>query len=150
MALRKYENQGFPSFPSLLDKFFEGSLMDWSSSNFADGNSTLPAVNVSENENEIKIELAAPGLKKSDFDVNYDNGRLTISSEKKDEKSEKDGDKLTRCEFNYQSFMRSFNVPEDIVNVDKIDAKYNDGILNVSLPKREESKPKPSRNIKIS
>lgn len=64
MALRKYENQGFPSFPSLLDKFFEGSLMDWSSSNFADGNSTLPAVNVSENENEIKIELAAPGLKK--------------------------------------------------------------------------------------
>lgn len=150
MTLKKYENRPFPSFPSFLDRFFEGNLMDWNLSNFAELDSTLPAVNVRENDDEILIDLAAPGLKKSDFNVNYDNGRLTISSERKDETTEKEGEKITRREFSYQSFQRSFNVPENMVNVDKINAKYNDGILHVSLPKREEMKPKPSKEIKIS
>jgi len=150
MSLKKYENRPFQSFPSLIDRFFEGNLMDWNLSNFAELDSTLPAVNVREDENEIIIDLAAPGLKKSDFNVNYDNGRLTISSEKKDEKTEKEGEKITRREFSYQSFQRSFHVPEDMVNADKINAKYTDGILHVSLPKREETKPKPSKEIKIS
>ncbi|MBN1388060.1 MAG: Hsp20/alpha crystallin family protein [Bacteroidales bacterium] len=150
MTLRKYEKRAFPSFLSLLDRFFEGNLMDWNLWNFAELDSTLPAVNVKENDNEIIIEVAAPGLKKSDFNVNFENGRLTISSEKKDEKTEKEGDKVTRREFNYQSFQRSFNVPENMVNTDKITAKYSDGILQVSLPKREEVKPKPSKEIKIS
>lgn len=150
MTLRKYEKRSFPSFPSLLDKFFEGNMMDWNLSNFAEIDSTLPSVNVRENDNEIVIDLAAPGLKKNDFNVNYDNGRLTISSEKKDENIEKEGQKITRREFNYQSFQRSFNVPENMVDADKISAKYTDGILHVTLPKREESKPKPSKEIKIS
>lgn len=150
MTLKKYENRPFTSFPSLIDRFFEGNLMDWNLSNFAELDSTLPAVNVREDENEIIIDLAAPGLKKSDFNINYDNGRLTISSEKKDEKTEKEGEKMTRREFSYQSFQRSFHVPEDMVNADKINAKYTDGILHISLPKREEMKPKPSREIKIS
>ncbi len=150
MTLRKYENRQFPSFPSLIDRFLEGNLVDWNLSNFAELDSTLPAVNVREDENEIIIDLAAPGLKKSDFIINYDNGRLTISSEKKDEKTEKEGEKITRREFSYQSFQRSFNVPEEMVNVDKIKATYTDGILHVSLPKHEEMKPKPSKEIKIS
>ncbi len=150
MTLKKYENRMFPSFPSFLDRFFEGNLMDWNLSNFAELDSTLPAVNVRENDNETVIELAAPGMKKSDFNVNYDNGRLTISSEKKDEKTEKEGEKVTRQEFNYQSFQRSFNVPENLVDTDKINAKYSDGILHVTLPKREEAKPRPSKEIKIS
>ena len=150
MTLRKYENRVFPSFPSLLDRFFEGNMMDWNLGNFAELNSTLPSVNVKENDNEIIIDVAALGLKKSDFNVNFDNGRLTISSEKKDEKIEKEGGKATRQEFNYQSFQRSFNVPENMVNSDKISAQYSDGILHVTLPKREEVKPKPSREIKIS
>lgn len=150
MTLKKYENRPFPSFPSLIDRFFEGNLVDWNLSNFAELDSTLPAVNVREDKNEIIIDLAAPGLKKSDFNVDYDNGRLTISSEKKDEKTEKEGEKITRREFSYQSFQRSFHVPEDMVNTDKISAKYTDGILHVSLPKREEKKPKPSKEIKIS
>ncbi|HDZ41496.1 MAG TPA: Hsp20/alpha crystallin family protein [Bacteroidetes bacterium] len=150
MTLTKYENRPFPSFLSLLDRFFEGNLTDSNLSNFAELDSTLPAVNVRENENEIIIDLAAPGLKKSDFSVNYDNERLTISSEKKDEKTEKEGERITRREFSYQSFRRSFNVPENMVNTDKINAKYTDGILHVTLPKREEMKPKPSKEIKIS
>lgn len=145
-----YRNNWFPSIPSLFDRFFEGDLMDWNSWNFAGKNSTLPAVNVQENDNEYQIEVAAPGLKKADFKLNYDNGRLTISSEKKEEKEEKEGKKITRKEFSYQSFQRSFAVPENIVNADKISAKYEEGILHVTLPKREEIKPKSAKEIKIS
>ncbi|MDX1283935.1 MAG: Hsp20/alpha crystallin family protein, partial [Draconibacterium sp.] len=94
-------------------------------------------------------DVAAPGLAKNDFKVNYNNGRLVISSERKHNSEEKDGEKITRREFSYQSFQRSFTVPENIVNADKISANYNEGILHVVLPKREEVKPKPARDIKI-
>ena len=150
MTLAKLSNNWRPSFPSLFDRFFEGDLMDWNNSNFAGEQSTLPAVNVKENDNEFLIEVAAPGLTKEDFKLNFDNGKLIISSEKKDEKVEKEGEKLTRREFSYQSFQRSFNVPENVVNSDKIAAKYNNGILHVALPKREEIKPKPLKQIEIS
>ena len=136
--------------PSLMDKFFEGIMMDWNSNNYAGANSTLPAVNVRENDNEYYIDVAAPGLKKGDFNVSYDNGRLSISSEQKAEHEEKDGEKVTRREFSYQAFQRSFSVPENTVNADKILAKYDNGILHVTLPKREEAKPKPAKEIKIS
>jgi HSP20 family protein len=137
-----------PSFPSWIDKFFEGDMMDWNTWNFAQNNTTLPAVNIRENEDEYLIEVAAPGLKKSDFQVNYDNGRLTISSEKREE-VKKDDEKMNRCEFSYQSFQRSFNIPETHVNAEKIEARYHEGILYLSLPKRDEIKPKPAKEIKI-
>ena len=136
-------------FPSLLNRFFEGDLMDWSSSNFAGTNSTLPAVNIKETDHDYMIEVAAPGMKKEDFKVNYDNGRLTIASEKKKEDEERSGT-YTRMEYSYQSFQRSFTVPETLVNGEKIGAKYSDGILHVTLPKRDEIKPKPAKEIKIS
>ncbi|MCW3785396.1 Hsp20/alpha crystallin family protein [Plebeiibacterium sediminum] len=149
MTLAKLSNNWFPSFPSLVDRFFDGELMDWNSSNYSSTNSTLPAVNVKENENEFLIDVAAPGLKKEDFSVNYDNGRLTISSEKKNEKEEKDGEKVTRREFSYQSFQRSFTVAQNIVDAEKIEAHYDNGILHISLPKRDEVKPKPTKQIEI-
>ena len=136
-------------FPSLLSRFFEGDLMDWSNSNFAGSNSTLPAVNIKETDHDYLIEVAAPGMKKEDFKVNYDNGRLTISSEMKNENEEENGT-YTRKEYSYQSFQRSFNVPETLVNGDKIGAKYSEGILHITLPKRDEIKPKPAKEIKIS
>jgi len=150
MTLARLSNRWFPSVPSMLDKFFEGDVMDNNTWNFAGTDSTLPAVNVRENDNEYQIEVAAPGLKKNDFKVNYDNDRLTISSEKEDEHEEKTGDKVTRREFSYQSFQRSFTVPESEVVADKIGARYNEGILHITLPKREEVKPKPAKEIKIS
>jgi HSP20 family protein len=149
MTLARLSNNTFPSFPSLIDRFFDGELMDWNRSNYSGTNSTLPAVNVKEDDNEFKIEVAAPGLKKDDFKVNYDNGRLTISSEQKNEVEEKDGDKVTRREFSYQSFQRSFTVAENVIDAEKIAANYESGILYLSLPKREEVKPKPAKQIKI-
>ena len=149
MTLARLSENMFPSFPSLFNRFFEGDLMDWSSSNFAGSDSTLPAVNIKETDHDYLIEVAAPGMKKEDFKVNYDNGRLTISSEKKEENEEKNG-KYTRKEYSYQSFQRSFTVPESMVNGEKINARYSDGVLNITLPKRDELKPKPAKEIKIS
>lgn len=150
MSLPRLFNNDYSSIPSLIDKLFEGNLMDWNTWNFAGSNSTLPAVNVSETDDEYKIDVAAPGLEKSDFKLNYNNERLTISSERKDEEEVKDRETITRREFRYQSFQRSFSVPGDLVNADKISAKYENGILHVHLPKREEAKPKPAREIKIA
>jgi len=149
MTLARISNKWSPSSPSWLDKFFEGDMMDWNTWNFSGSNSTLPAVNVRENDNEYLIEVAAPGMKKDDLTVDYDNGRLTISSEVKKEKSEHD-EKITRREFRYESFQRSFIIPEEQVNADKIGATYTDGILYLNLPKREEVKPKPARQISIT
>ncbi len=149
MTLAKLSHSSFPSLPSVFDRFFEGDMMDWGNSNFAATNSTLPAVNVKEDDNEFQIDVAAPGLKKEDFKLDYDNGRLTISSEKKNESEVKEGKKITRREFSYQSFQRSFTVPETMVDGDKIKASYADGILHIALPKREEVKPKPAKQIKI-
>lgn len=123
--------------------------MDWNLTNFSGPNNTLPAVNVKETDDEYILEVAAPGMTKKDFKVNFQNNVLTISSEKQEEKKE-DDDNYTRREFSYQSFQRSFTVPHNDVDSDKISANYADGILNVKLPKREEVKPKPAREIKIS
>ena len=150
MTLARLSNNWFPSTPSFFDRFFEGDLMDWNRNNFSSTNSTLPAVNVKENDNEFLIEVAAPGMSKNDFKIEYDNGRLTISSEHKDKKVEKEGEKVTRREFSYQSFQRSFTVSETAVDAEKIKASYNEGILFIALPKREEIKPKPAKEIKIS
>lgn len=145
MTLVKTSDRMFPSF---FDNFLSRDLMDWNNSNFSSTNSTLPAVNIRENEETFIIEVAAPGLAKENFRVNLDRNRLVISSEQKEEKHESDK-KYSRREFSYQSFERSFSLPEGTVDGDKIAAKYTDGILVITLPKREEVKPKPAREIEI-
>ncbi len=145
MLAKRSENY----FPSFFDRFLNNEMMDWNLSNFSSTNTSLPAVNVKENENEFVIEVAAPGMNKNDFNIKFHNNVLTVSSEKKDEKEEKN-EKFTRKEFSYQSFQRSFTVAENAVESDKISAKYADGILLITLPKREEVKPKPMKEIKIS
>jgi HSP20 family protein len=149
MTLAKLSNNLYPSFPSIFDRLFDGELMDWNSTNYSSSNTSLPAVNVKENDNEFLIEVAAPGLQKDDFKVNYENGRLSISSEKKNQSEEKEGEKITRREFSYQSFQRSFTVSESVVDAEKIKANYQNGILHITLPKREEVKPKPAKKIEI-
>jgi len=149
MTLIKKTDNYWPSFPSLIDNFLSRDWMDWSNSNFSSTNTTLPAVNVKENENEFKIEVAAPGLTKKDFNINLENNLLTISSEKEDSKSE-EKENYSRREFSYQSFTRSFTLPENLVDGEKISARYEDGILKIEIPKREEAKPKPARTIKIA
>lgn len=144
MTLTRFSN----SFPSLIDRFFDNDLMDWTNSNFSSTNTTLPRVNIRESKDEFLIDVAAPGMKRSDFKVNYDNGKLTISSEVNEEMNE--DERYTRREFSYQSFQRTFDVSQELVDGDKISAKYADGILTIALPKREEIKPKPAKEIAIS
>ena len=136
------------TWPSLFDRFFNNELMDWNMSNFSGPNSTLPAVNVHETDDDYILEVAAPGMSKKDFKINYQNSTLTISSEKQEEKEDKNNN-YSRKEFSYQSFQRSFTVPGNVVDTEKISATYADGILNVKIPKREEVKLKPAREIKI-
>jgi len=111
-------------------------------------NSNFPAVDVVETVNDFKIELAAPGLKKEQIKVNVDNQTLTISSEKKVLEGEKT-ENYTRKEFSYQTFVRSFQLPKS-VDLDKIDAVYENGVLSLTLAKREEAKPKEPRLIEIA
>ena len=145
MLAKRNENY----LPSFFDRFLNNELMDWGHSNFSSTNTSLPAVNVKETDDDFVIELAAPGMDKNDFKINFKNNVLTISSEKKNENEEK-SQNYTRKEFSYQSFQRSFTVSDNAVLGDKISAKYNNGILHITLPKREELKPQPEREIKIS
>lgn len=150
MRLIKMSESGIPSIPSFIDNIFSRDWLDWTSSNYSNTNTTLPAVNIIESENDYQIEVAAPGMKKEDFKVDLDKDLLTISSEKKvDKKDEKKG-QYSRREFSYQSFQRAFTIPQNEVDGDKITAKYCDGLLCLTLPKREKAKPKPAREIYIS
>jgi len=146
MTLLKRNN---PYLPSFLDNFFSRDLMDWGNSNFSSTDTTLPAVNVKENDEAFEIDVAAPGMTKNDFRISMENNLLTISSEKKEERKQEEKGHFTRREFSYQSFQRSFTVPESLVEGDKISAKYCEGILCITLPKKEEVKPKPAREISI-
>ncbi|HPR32092.1 MAG TPA: Hsp20/alpha crystallin family protein [Prolixibacteraceae bacterium] len=149
MTLVRRTNNYNPSFPSLFDSFFSRNWLDWNTNNYSDTDTTIPAVNVREEDDKYAIEVAAPGMKKDDFRLKLENDVLTICSERKDDKEEKKGN-YSRREFSYQSFQRSFTLPEGHIQGDKIAAKYNDGILHIELPKREEVKPQPAREIKIS
>jgi HSP20 family protein len=145
MSIVRFSNQ----FPSLFDHFFENDLYDWSNRHFSNTDTTLPSVNIKESTDEFEVELAAPGLDKSDFNIELNRDILTISSEKKIENETKEGQQFARREFSYQSFSRTFTLPNTVDN-DKIKAKYENGILRVMIPKKEESKPKPPKQIAIA
>ncbi len=110
--------------------------------------SSMPAVNIRENEKNFILELAVPGMDKKDLKIDINEDVLTISSETRNE-TEENNDGYKRKEFSYSSFCRSFYLPEN-VNRDKIAASYKEGILSVELPKMEEDKTKISKQIKIS
>ncbi len=135
----------FNQYPTLtdlmenLERTFLGRVDEFSGD--------IPAVNIKEENDKFVLEMAAPGLKKDDFNINLDNYVLTISSEKKEETKD-DKDNYTRREFLYTSFSRSFTLPKT-VDIDKIKADYKNGILTVTLPKKEEEA-KLTKQIKIS
>lgn len=133
-------------FPSFLDLSRE--LLDWNSQNFSDTNSSIPAVNIRETNDGFEVEVAAPGMSKKDFNIQLDNNLLTISSEKREEQEQQDG-RYTRREFSYQSFQRSFTLPKEVVDDEKIEARYADGVLRLHIPKKEEAKPRPPKQISI-
>ena len=131
------------------DDFFNRGMIDWDT-NFSNSDATLPSVNIKETENSYKVEMAAPGMKKQDFKIELDNNVLTISSEKSEESQEgNENEKYSRREFSYQSFQRSFTLPKEVVDEDKIEAHYREGVLQLSIPKKEKAKQKPPRKIEI-
>jgi HSP20 family protein len=134
------------NFPSLVDAFFGDDFL----SNFFENQNmgTVPAVNILETKEDFAIELAAPGLEKKDFKVDVHNNVLTISCEK-EMKNEVENEKIMRREFSYSAFKRSFTLP-DSAESEKIKATYKEGILKINIPKREEAKEKPARQISIS
>ena len=132
--------------PGLLDEFFG---TDWLNDNYMrDFTPTVPAVNISEDNQEYRIEVAVPGLNKKDVKIDLHNNVLTISSEKKEDTEEKKEDYMRR-EFYYSSFKRSFTLPET-VDRDKIKASHNEGILTVNIPKKPEAVEKGPKQISIS
>lgn len=135
--------------PNLLDDFFR-PWNEWFDQNGGSGRTAnIPAVNITENKEDYAVSLAVPGLKKEDFNINVNGSMLTISCEKEENKEEK-GKKFTRKEFNYSSFSRSFTLPDEI-NKEKIDAHYTDGVLKLTMPKKEEAKKKvPSKHIAVN
>lgn len=144
MTLVRYNN----ALPGLISRFLENDLENWNSNNYTETNSTLPAVNIRENNESYGIEVAAPGFDKNDFQISLDNDLLTISSEKVANNETTEDERFTRKEFSYQSFKRTFTLPE-LVEEDKITAKYENGILKIAIPKKEEAKPKPVKQIAV-
>ncbi len=137
-------------FPNVFDDLFTRDLWNWGLTNNSSTNTTVPAVNIRETADNYDVEVAAPGMTKDDFKVELDGNTLIISSEKKDEREQKEGERYTRQEFSYQSFQRSFQLHKDVVDIDKIEAKYENGVLHLMIPKKEEVKQKPPRMIQIS
>ena len=149
---RKRNERTFPSLvndffntdsffgPSILD--FNGGLLD------LDNSLVVPEANIIENGKDYRIELAAPGLEKKDFKVEVQEGVLSISAEKEEEQKE-DTKNFRRREFSYNSFCRSFTLPDNLVT-DKIDAMYENGVLRLTLPKKEVTISKPAKQIKVA
>ncbi len=138
MNLVRFNHPGFPNLFENLERT-QNELQ-----NRNDNNTVL--VNIIEEESSFVLEVAAPGLKKDDFNISLDNQILTISSEVKEKDDEKEKN-YSRKEFNYGNFSRSFTLPKNIKH-DAITAEYNQGVLSITLPVKEESKL--TREIKIS
>src|SRR5277367_736840 len=121
-----------PWFSDVFDSLINDSILN---DRFV---TKTPAVNIAETENEFHIELAVPGLKKEDFKISVDKNILSVSAEKKAENVE-EGKKYSKREYSYNSFVRTFTLPESADQA-KIDAQYNDGVLSLSVAKKEEAK----------
>jgi HSP20 family protein len=132
-----------------FDDLWTRDLGDWGLQNYSGPSSTLPAVNIADTHDNFQVEMAAPGMTKDDFKIELDNETLTISAEKKTEHEEKNGDRYNRREFSYQSFQRSFHLPKSVVDEGKIEAKYDNGILRIVIPKKEEARKQTPRMIDI-
>ncbi len=127
-------------FDEFMQKFFGSERLDWLS-----GRNFSPAVDISENDNEILVKAELPGIDQKDIEVSLLGDVLTIKGEKREEKEEK-GENVHRIERSYGSFSRSFNLPCE-VKIDAVEAKFKDGVLSLKLPKTETSKKK---SIKIN
>ena len=150
MTVVKRNGSLLNKMPVLFDDLLNRDLFNWGTQNFSDTNTTIPAVNIKETAEGYTVEVAAPGMTKNDFKVELDGNSLTISSQKTQEKEKKEDERYSLKEFSYQSFQRTFTLHKDVVDIDKIEAKYENGLLHLLIPKKEEAKQKPPRVIEIA
>jgi len=144
MTLIKRNIHGSPWFNAFFDDEISRNFV--TEGMFSKG--TVPAVNIKETDKEFRLELAVPGMKKEDFTIELNGSRLTVNG-KKESVEEKTEGNYTQREFNYASFSRSFGLPERKVDLEKINAQYTDGILEIILPKLEQSTASKNRVITI-
>lgn len=137
-------------FPTFFDDFLKRDIFNWGSQNFSNTNSTIPAVNIKETKDDYVVEVAAPGMTKKDFTVQLVGNNLTISSQKENEVVNDENVKYRSREFSYQSFSRTFTLQNDVVDTENIQAKYEDGLLHLLIPKKEHAKQKQPRLIEIA
>ncbi len=137
-----------PSFTSLFDGFINTDLGDLKRKNFSTITSTFPKVNITERDDAFNMEMAVPGVNKEDFNINLDHKILTVSSNNEEDSLE-ENQRFIKKEFSYSTFQRSFTLPESVAE-DGISATYVNGILKITIPKKEEEKTKPLRTIDIS
>lgn len=135
------------NFPTIFNDFFKPWNQWFDKDSFLGRTLSVPAVNITENKDNFEVALAVPGLKKDDFKIDVDGNILTISSEKEENKEEREKT-FTRKEYSYSSFSRSFTLPEE-VNKEKIEAKYEDGVLKLILPRKEEAKKATVKKIAV-
>lgn len=133
---------------TLFDDFFSRELFNWGNTNFSSTLTTVPSVNIKENDNHFEVEVAAPGMEKEDFRITLEGNLLTISSSRKNE-TEDMKENYTRREFSYQSFQRSFELAKDVVDEEHIEARYDNGVLKLTIPKTEKAKKQAPRLIEI-
>ncbi len=144
MTLIRRVNNNYPVFQNWLEDFI-GTVDNSINSRMR---SNVPAVNIAETDNSFEIAFAAPGLSKSDFSIHLEKDVLTVKSIKENNQNDSNTN-YTRKEFNFSTFQRSFTLP-DAVDIDNIKAEYQNGILNIEIPKKEEAKAKSAREIEIS
>lgn len=149
MSLIKFNNRNrlFPWNNRQLKDFFSSDDFFFND-DFFEEDSLMPAMNVKELENEFKVEFAAPGFKKSDFEVTLDDHTLHVSAKKEMEKKEEE-DEFMRREFSYNAFKRSLRLPETVDDTTDIKAIYEDGILKLNLLKKEPKKETPKKVIEV-
>lgn len=150
MSIIKRNRELMRGFPTFFNDPFIRDFWNWGTENTSYTGTTVPAVNIKEDANNFMVEMAAPGMNKEDFKVELDGNILTITSEKEEEHEEREGDRYSRKEFSYQAFTRTFNLPKDVVDADNIEARYDQGVLYLVIPKKEEAKQKPPRMINIA
>jgi len=146
----KNGNGGRGLFPSLINDFFGNRMLGPNLVDMDDFDAglRLPPANISETNTEFHIDLSAPGLKRDDFKVEVENGDLVVSCEKKEEDKE-DKENYWRREFSYTSFCRRFPLPDNTLD-EKINAKYDNGMLHIIIPKKETTVTKPKKAIQVA
>jgi HSP20 family protein len=138
----RFRSSLLPLFNQMINEF-------WNAEDLSENRGVIPAANIKETNDAFLIDLAVPGLKKEDFNIQVENNMLRISANKQTETQSEDSNiKIHRYEFSFHTFERSFRLPKS-ADGDKISASYTDGVLQLNIPKREEAKPKAPKTIQI-